>query len=75
MTKWEYCYTVGGEVSYYTEQGFRRESPLPAVRKGLVRAVPDGAMVAWLGQQGWEAFAVHTAGLGDTVYFRRPIPA
>jgi hypothetical protein len=65
MQKWEYCavFLYSGVIAYYTDQGRREDNTFAVVEKAI----------AFLGEQGWEAFAVVEEDI-SAWYFKRPKP-
>jgi len=69
VVRWEYaCWYGGREVAYFRDQAVQMEQPM-AKRSGLFPGIDYPETVAYLGQEGWEAFALE----GKTWYFKRPI--
>jgi hypothetical protein len=62
MQKWEYCAVhPWGKIVYYTDQGSREDETFKKSREKAI---------AFLGEQGWEAFAVDSG----MWLFKRPKP-
>jgi hypothetical protein len=70
MQQWEYCYTIKGYVMFCTPKGDRTVLMDECVETGEKVSVPaEACIVARLGLQGWEAFAVDQH---SRLWFKRP---
>ena len=76
MTKWEYCYLLSDRTpmagGYYLMKAGGAKRKISDVRNDLFRQEAM-ELLAWLGEQGWEAVNYTLEGLGWQVLLKRPI--